>query len=407
MPEFHQRPLSGIRVLELGRLVAAPLAGQILGDLGADVVKIEHPDGDEYRRHGPTMVHGNDGRRTSLSSGFISNNRNKRSLIVDFSREPGQALVTQLAGQADILIENFKVGALLKYGLDTETLRRTHPRLIYLSITGFGQNGPYASRPATDGAIQAMSGLQSLTGEPEHMPQKTGALVVDMMTGVYSALAAVAALRHRDNSGSGQHIDMALLDCAMSMIAPSIMEYRLSGTPPRRQGNAQPGAVPAQIYACRDGNIHVQAAIDTHFVRLCDCIGMPELAEDQRFSTRSARLAHEAELNALLTPFFARESVNELLEIFSRHNIICAPVNSVADALEDPQVKARGVELNLETSVGANIPSLASPLRFSNTPVAYDRPPPEIGEHSDEVLTSWLGIDQNMIADLRARRVIL
>ena len=405
MHEF-KKPMSGIRVLELGRLVAAPLAGQILGDLGADVVKVEHPDGDEYRRYGPSFVHDLQGKQTELSSGFISNNRNKRSITVDFSKEDGANVVRSLAGRADIFIENFKVGGLIKYGLGKDTLRKLYPDLIYLSVTGFGQDGPFADRPATDGAIQAMSGLQSLTGEPEGPPQRVGVLVVDMMTGIYSALAAVAALRHRDNVGRGQHIDMALLDCAMASIATQVAEYRLSGIPPHRQGNEQPGSVPAQSYRCQDGHVQLQAAFDTHFARLCACLGVPELAEDPRFADRRGRADNKAALNEILVPEFERRSTKEIFDLLASSGVICSPVSSVPTALAIPQVVARGLEMRFHTAGRPEIPHVASPLRFSEAAVTYDRPPPEIGEHTDEVLTNWLDFEPAEIAALRARNIV-
>jgi len=406
LSDVPSRPLSGIRVVELGRLVAAPLAAQILGDLGADVVKVEHPRGDEYRRYGPSFLAEPDGEPSQLSSGFISNNRNKQSVAVDFSTPEGQDIIRQLAGRADVFIENFKVGGLRKYGLDEAALRARHPGLIYLSVTGYGQTGPYSSRPATDGAIQAMSGMQSLTGEPDGPPQRAGTLIVDVITGIYSALAIVAALRQRDSTEAGQHIDMSLLDCAMASLATSVAEYRLSGEAPIRHGNTQPGSVPARSFVCRDGHVQIQAAFDAHFVRLCACFGYPELAGDRRFATRAARVEHEAELSAILEPEFASRSVDEVFRLLAPADIICSPVNSVAAALADPQVIAREVEQDFALPDGRTVPNVASPLRMSGTSISYDRPAPTIGHHTSEVLASWLNTTPEQIAAWRRRGVV-
>jgi len=402
LPEVPLRPLSGIRVVELGRLVAAPLAAQILADLGADVVKVEHPGGDEYRRYGPSFLAEPDGSPSQLSSGFISNNRNKRSIAIDFSAPEGMDLVARLAEQADVFIENFKVGGLAKYGLDKETLRQRHPHLVYLSVTGYGQDGPYASRPATDGAVQAMSGLQSLSGEPDGPPQRAGTLIVDVMTGIYSALAIVAALRQRDSVGTGQHIDMALLDCAMASLSTSVAEYRLSGETPVRRGNAQPGSVPARSFVCKDGYVQIQAAFDNHFARLCACFGFPEVAADPRFATRRARVEHEAELNAMLEPQFAARTMDEVFQLLAPADIICSPVNSIAAALADPQVVARNTETPLFRDDGQEIPNVASPLRFSDSSITYERPAPRVGEHTAEILAAWLDAGPEDIARWRA-----
>lgn len=401
------KPLAGVRVLELGRLVAAPFAGQILGDLGADVVKVEHPNGDEYRRYGPSFLHDLEGEPTQLSSGFISNNRNKRSIAVDFAMDDGARIIRRLAGCADIFIENFKVGGLMKFGLDKESLRKLHPNLIYLSVTGFGQDGPFVDRPATDGAIQAMSGLQSLTGEPEGPPQRVGALVVDMMTGLYSVIAAVAALRYRDTVGRGQHIDMALLDCAMTSVATQVAEFRLSGVSPHRQGNSQPGSVPAQSYRCQDGYVQIQAAFDTHFARLCTCFGMPELAQDPRFAGRQGRAQNKSALNDILEPEFARRTTGQVFDLLASAGVICAPASDIPAALENPQAVARGLEMRFDVPGRHQIPHIASPLRFSESRVTYDRPPPDVGEHTDDVLLDWLGLEQAEIADLRSRRTVM
>ena len=406
MSEALIRPLSGIRVVELGRLVAAPLAGQILADLGADVVKVEHPRGDEYRRYGPSFLAETGGAAPQLSSGFLSNNRNKRSIAIDFATGEGRDLVCRLAGHADVFIENFKVGGLARYGLDEAALRALHPRLIYLSVTGYGQTGPYSGRPATDGAIQAMSGLQSLSGEADGPPQRAGTLIVDVMTGIYSALAVVAALRQRDCLGNGQHIDMALLDCAMASLSASIAEYRLSGEDPVRHGNTQPGSVPARSFECRDGHVQIQAAFDEHFARLCACFGYAELARDPRFATRTARVEHEAALNAILEPEFATRTVSEIFQLLGPANIICSPVNSVATALRDPQVISRALEQDFVFPDGRTVPNVASPLRLSAAPVSYDRPPPRIGQHTGEVLASWLDIGADQIAQWRERGVV-
>jgi crotonobetainyl-CoA:carnitine CoA-transferase CaiB-like acyl-CoA transferase len=401
------RPLSGIKVLELGRLVAAPLCGQILADLGADVVKVEHPEGDEYRRYGPNFLKDKEGRNTKESSGFLSNNRNKRSIAVDLTTPEGAQIVRKLAEDCDVFIENFKVGALVKYGLDRDSIRQLNPQVIYVSVTGYGQTGPYADRPATDGAVQAMSGLQSLTGDPSGPPQRVGVLMADIMTGIYSALAAVAALRHREvNSGGGQAIDMALLDCAMAAVGTAALEYRLSGEPPRRYGNGQPGAVPSQAYACTDGFIQIQAAFDAHFVRLCGAFGIPEVAQDPRFVDRHARVRHKDELNEILIPLFATRSVKAADALLSAADLICSPINDVPTALKDPHVVHRGIELKLPHQAAGQAPSIANPMRFSDTPIRYDSGPPAVGQHTDEVLAQWAGLGADAIAELRDRKAV-
>jgi crotonobetainyl-CoA:carnitine CoA-transferase CaiB-like acyl-CoA transferase len=385
-------PLSGIRVLELGRLIAAPTCGQILGDLGADVVKVERSDsGDEYRNYGPHFIKDAAGENTREASSFMSVNRNKRSISLDFSDPESLRTARQLAERCDVLIENFKVGALQKYGLDREAVSRANPQVIYLSVTGFGQDGPFATRVATDGVCQAMSGFQSLNGEPEGEAQRTGVSIVDMVTGLYGAISVLAALRAREVLQSGgQSIDAALLDAAVALVGHKATDYRLSGVEPRRNGNAHVGAAPSQDYRCRDGWIFVQAAWDHHFERLCHCLGKPELAQDERFRFWSARVQNSAVLNSVLEPLFADQTVAELSARLDAAEILNAPINSVPEALENAQVKHRALEVPMRHPLGAEVRLTASPVRLSKTPVSYRRPPPMLGQHTAEVLRDWL-----------------
>jgi glutaryl-CoA transferase len=400
-------PLSGIRVLELGRMLAAPLVGQLLGDLGADVVKVERlGEGDDFRRYGLVFIKDRDGNPTAESAAYTSMNRNKRSVAVDLAQPEGSELVRDLARRCDIFIENFKVGSLARFGLDYAAQRSVNPGLIYLSVTGFGQVGPYAHRPATDSVFQAMSGLMDVTGEPDGEPVKVGTYAADYTAGLYGALAALAALRHRDQTGEGQHIDLSLLDCAMALVAPRSCDYLIGGSIPRRIGNRTPGTAPGQLFRCADGHLMVQAGGDRQFATLCKVIERPDLVEDKRFASMQLRLINIDALAEALEKTFVTRTGREWFDLLSAAGVLTAPTYDVAQCFADPQVKARGLRVTVPHPIGGSVDLLASPMRFSATPIETYRAPPTMGEGAEDVLSSWLGYDQGQIERLRAAGAI-
>lgn len=399
-------PLSGVRVLELGQLVAGPVLGQLLGDLGAEVIKVERPGaGDEYRRYGPTFLSDGEGRRTGESGGFLAVNRNKRSITVNFATEEGRAIIRDLAAGSDVLIENYRTGTLARHGLDEASLRAANPGLIYLSITGFGQDGPYARRPGTDGIFQAMSGLMHATGDPDGAPQKTGTPIADFVTGLYGAVAILSALLHRSKGAGGQAIDLALLDCAIAAMAMRAGEHFL-GTGVARTGNRTAGVAPGQLFRCADGHINIQAGFDHHFRSLCAAIDRPELADDPRFASREGRVANEAALAELLEAALATRPVAHWYERLAAEDIICSPVYDFGQALADPQVRARGLHRQVAHPAAGAVDIIANPIRFSDTPIDDYRCAPSLGEATDEILASRLGYTPERIAALREEGVI-
>lgn len=363
-------PLNGLKVIELARILAGPWAGQTLADLGAEVIKVESPDGDDTRQWGPPFVERGDDRSASY---FHAANRGKKSVVVDFRTPDGQETVRRLVADADIVIENFKVGGLTKYGLDYASLAAGNPRLIYCSITGFGQTGPYAHRAGYDYIIQGMSGLMSVTGEPDQQPQKVGVAVTDIFTGVYAATAILAAVHQRQTTGRGQHIDMALLDVATAISANQGMNYLTTGTSPRRMGNAHPNIVPYQVFACSDGHIIIASGNDGQYRRLCTALGVAELAE--RYPTNADRLAHRADLVPLLEAETRRRSRVDLLALCEEQGVPAGPINDMADVFADPQVVSRGMVVTLD-----GVPSIRSPFTFSDAELALDRPSPALGQ---------------------------
>jgi crotonobetainyl-CoA:carnitine CoA-transferase CaiB-like acyl-CoA transferase len=396
-------PLSDLRVLELGRLLAAPLAGQILGDLGAEVVKVERPHaGDEFRRYGLVFVKDDEGGDSNLSAIFTSVNRNKRSITVDLEHPDGRSLVRDLAKNCDILIQNFKVGALEKFGLDYDSLRAIHPGIIYLSTSGFGMTGPYAAKPATDGVFQAMSGLMSVTGEPDQEPMRSGSFAVDYSGGLFGVISLLAALRHRDRTGEGQQIDLSLLDCGIATLASRSCDYLIGDVAPGRAGNRNPGAAPAQLFRCADGHISVQAPSDRLFALLCKILKRPDIADDPRFATPSLRLRNVAALSDLLDEAFTTRTGREWFEELSAAGMIAGPTYDVAQCFADPQVQARGMRVSIPRPSGGPIDVVANPMRFSATPIETYAAPPELGEGVDDVLSAWLGYDPDQISRLRA-----
>jgi crotonobetainyl-CoA:carnitine CoA-transferase CaiB-like acyl-CoA transferase len=390
----NNRPLAGLKVLELARILAGPWVGQLLADLGADVVKVERPGaGDDTRGWGPPFVEAEDGGDLSAAY-FHSCNRGKRSIAVDFESEEGQALVRKLASHADVVIENFKVGGLKKYGLDYEGLKKVNPRLVYCSITGFGQNGPYAARAGYDFMIQGLGGIMDLTGDPEGEPQKIGVAYVDIFTGVYSVVGILAALRQRDQTGEGAHLDMALLDVQTSVLANQAMNYLASGKSPRRMGNAHPNIVPYQVFPVADGHVIVAVGNDSQFSRFVAVLGQPELAQDERFATNAGRVRHRADLVPVLTALTLKITRETLLSALEKQGVPAGPINTVEDVFADAQVIARGMRIDLPSAAakGGAIPSVRSPIVMNGEPMAAGRPSPRLGEHTDEVLNdpSWM-----------------
>ncbi len=389
------KPLAGIKVLELARILAGPWAGQLLADLGADVVKVERPGvGDDTRGWGPPFVEAEDGSHLSAAY-FHSCNRGKRSVAVEFETPEGQTLVRRMAAQADVVIENFKLGGLKKYALDHESLKAVNPRLVYCSITGFGQTGPYAPRAGYDFIIQAMGGIMDLTGDPDGEPQKPGVAFADIFTGIYAVIGILAALRHRDATGEGSHVDMALLDVQTSVLANQAMNFLASGQVPRRMGNAHPNIVPYQVFPVADGHVIIAVGNDGQFAKFVRVLGRPELAQDERFLTNRDRVRNRTILVPLITDLLLQRHRDELLAALAPEGVPAGPINSVADVFADPQVLARGMRIDLPSpaAAGGAIPSVRSPILLDGEPVAANRPSPRLGEHTEEVLRdpAWGG----------------
>ena len=396
-------PLSHIRVLDLSRVLAGPWAGQNMADLGAEVIKVERPGaGDDSRAFGPPWVKDGQGRDTRDSAYFTSANRGKKSITVNIAVPAGQNIVRELAGVSDVLIENYKYGDLARYGLGHEDLRKLNPKLIYCSLTGFGQTGPYRERPGYDFMIQGMGGLMSVTGEPDGAPQRAGVPVADIITGMYASIAICAALAHRARSGTGQHLDLALLDSQVALLAYQNTNYFATGTPPTRIGNLHPNIVPYQPFRTADGNVIVACGNDNLYRKFCAAAGCSALAEDPRFATNGKRVENRAELTRLLAEVFRQRSTREWVALLDGAGVPNGPINDIAQVFEEPQVKARGIRIELEHANGAKLPMVASPMRFSDTPLEYRLAPPLLGEHTEEVLRGLLGKGDAEIARLRA-----
>ena len=372
-------PLAGIKVVELARILAGPWAGQTLADLGADVIKVEAPEGDDTRRWGPPFIE-RDGEKSAAY--FHATNRGKRGITCDFRTPEGQETVRRLVADADVVIENFKVGGLEKYGLDYASLKGVNPRLIYCSITGFGQTGPYAHRAGYDFIIQGMAGLMSVTGEPEGQPQKVGVAVTDIFTGVYAATAILAALVQRGRTGEGQHIDMALLDVATSIMANQAMNFLVSGKVPGMMGNAHPNLAPYAVFDCADGWIILATGNDAQYQRLCAILGLDDMARAPAFLTNADRIANRAEMTARITEATQRWAKADLLQACEDQGVPAGPINDLAEVFDDPQVQARGLKI-----APGGLPGLRSPMTFSAASLSLDRPAPKLGEHQDEVLS--------------------
>ena len=403
--------LSHIRVLDLSRVLAGPWAGQIFGDLGAEVIKVERPgSGDDTRHWGPPYIKDAEGNDSREAAYFQSANRNKQSLTLDFTQPEGQRLVRELVAQCDVLLENFKVGGLAAYGLDYESLKAINPRLIYCSITGFGQSGPYAKRAGYDFMIQGLGGLMSLTGRPEGEegagPMKVGVALTDILTGLYATVGVLAALNQREQSGMGQHIDVALLDVQVACLANQAMNYLATGVSPKRLGNAHPNIVPYQDFPSADGNFILAVGNDGQFRKFCEVAGIANLADDSRFVTNKARVAHRVELIPLLRQATVFKTTAQWIELLEKAGVPCGPINDLQQVFADPQVQARGLRLDLPNALGSTTPQVASPLRLSATPVTYRSAPPLLGQHTDSLLQNLLGMSETQVAELREAGVL-
>jgi crotonobetainyl-CoA:carnitine CoA-transferase CaiB-like acyl-CoA transferase len=407
-------PLSHIRVLDLSRIMAAPWSAQILADLGAEVIKVERPgSGDDTRAWGPPFLKDGEGRDTAEAGYYLAVNRGKRSITVALDTPEGQQLIRQLAQRADILVENYKVGTLARYGLDYDSLKLLNPRLIYCSVTGFGQSGPKASHAAYDFLIQAMGGLMSVTGErddrPGGGPQKVGVPITDIMTGMYATISVLAALARRDHAAPGapagahlgEHIDIGMLDVQVGFLANQAMNFLVSGRVPQRSGNAHPNIQPQNVYPCRDGQLVIVVGNDSQFEKFCAAIGQPQLAQDERFATNPQRVRHLAELDPLIVAALARHDRAHWVDCLEAVGVSCGPINSVAEALAHPQVQHRGMLRQIPHPTAGSVPQVVSPMQFREAPLAFDRAPPLLGQHTEEILAE-LGYDAAGIAALRA-----
>jgi len=405
------QPLDHIRVLDMSRILAGPWCGQTFADLGAEVIKIERPGvGDDTRSWGPPFMTDRDGNDTDEAAYFLSANRGKKSVTVDITKPAGQDLIRLLVVECDVLLENYKVGGLKKYGLDYDSLIKVNPRLVYCSITGFGQTGPYSPRAGYDFLIQAMGGLMSVTGEAEDKPgggpQKIGVALSDILTGLYTTIGALAALAYRDKTGRGQHVDMGLLDVTIAAMANQAMNYLVTGKAPTMMGNAHPNIVPYEAYRAADHYIILATGNDGQYQRFCDVAGRADLAEDARFATNRDRVENRGVLGPILRDIIAAQSRSFWLAELEKVGVPCGPINNLEQVFDDPHVQARGARREVEHPVGGLIPTVANPIRLSESPIQYERAPPALGQHTDDVLADMLGMDAAGIAKLREDDVI-
>lgn len=411
MTQETPKALGHIRVLDLSRVLAGPWCSQNLADLGADVIKIERPGaGDDTRAWGPPYAKDAEGNNTSESAYYLAANRGKRSVTVDIASSEGQAILRELARDADVVLENYKVGQLKRYGLDYDSLKQLNPDIVYCSVTGFGQDGPYAHRAGYDFLIQGMGGLMSVTGERDDLPgggpQKAGVAITDLMTGMYATVAVLAALMHRDRTGEGQHIDMALLDTQVAMLANMGSNYLNSGKPPKRWGNAHANIVPYQTFACADGHIIVATGNDGQYQKLVEAGNRPDLGADPRFATNPLRVQNRDVLVPLLAEMVKTRSRDEWISQLEEVGVPCGPINDLADVFDNPQVKAREVAIEMDHPAAGKVKLVRSPMKMSATPAMADLPPPLLGQHTDEVLRDLLGRNDAEIAALRGKGVI-
>lgn len=399
--------LSHLRILDLSRVLAGPWAGQLLADLGAEVIKVEKPgEGDDTRGWGPPFLKDADGEDSRESAYYLSTNRGKRSLAIDFTQPEGQALVRKLAANCDVVLENFKVGGLAKYGLDYASLRAVKPDIVYCSITGFGQDGPYAQRAGYDFLVQGMGGLMSLTGEPGGEPMKVGVALTDIFTGMYAGVAVLAALAHRDRTGQGQHVDLALLDVQVAVLANQASNYLVGGIIPQRLGNSHPNIVPYQAFATSDGHVILAVGNDSQFQRFCAVAGCPSLAEDARFATNAARVRNREKLIPLLKVNLKSRTSVQWIEALEAAGVPCGPINNLAQVFDNPQIRHRGMVARMEHPVLGQVDLVANPIRLSETPVSYDRAPPQLGADTQELLAELLGLDAAAMDALQIKGII-
>ena len=403
-------PLAGYKVLDMSRILAGPWAGQMLADLGADVIKIERPQvGDDTRHWGPPYLKDKQGNNTQDAAYFFCANRGKQSITVDITQPEGQEIIRQLACQCDVLIENYKVGGLAKYGLDHKSLGQLNPQLVYCSITGFGQTGPYAKQPGYDFLIQGMAGLMSLTGEPDDeggSPVKVGVAVSDLLTGLYAANAIQGALLERHQSGLGQHIDLALLDVQAAALANQASNYLIGGEIPQRLGNAHPNIVPYQAFATADGHIILAVGNQTQFERLCGALEQPQWLENKRYSSNSARVENRQELCGEISQLLQQRNSQDWLRLFEQQQIPCGPINNLEQAFSNPQLQARNMLVKIKEPRSGEIQLPANPINYSRTPLRYSSPPPELGNDTESILSHYLEYSAMDIAELRNKTII-
>ncbi|MDP7310843.1 MAG: CaiB/BaiF CoA-transferase family protein [Alphaproteobacteria bacterium] len=408
-PDHTTGPLSGLRVFDMTRVLAGPTCTQILGDLGAGVIKIERPGrGDDSRGMGPPYLTDAQGKDTAESAYFLSVNRNKRSVTLNLTTEEGQELARRMIGKCDVVVENFRTGALAQYGLAYDQIREAYPALVYCSVTGFGQTGPYAERGGYDYLVQGMGGIMSVTGEPGGAPTKVGVGVSDIITGMYAAIAIQAALRHRDLTGEGQHIDMALLDSQVAWLSYVGENYLVSGEMPQRLGNQHPNIMPYQVFRASDGLMVLAVGNDAQFTRFCEFAECPDLAADERYTTNARRVKNRDGLTPVLADIIASKSIAHWVEGLVGVNVPCSPINTIDQVFNDPQVVAREMKINMPHPhlSGETMDLIASPLRLSRSPVSYRQAPPQLGEHTAEVLEELLEMDEKKMAALREKGVI-
>ncbi|MDE2428640.1 MAG: CoA transferase [Burkholderiales bacterium] len=408
---LQKSALGHIRVLDLTRVLAGPWCAQNLADLGAEVIKVERPGcGDDTRTWGPPYLRDQDGNNTSEAAYYLAANRGKRAITVDIASEQGQQIIRELAAQSDVVLENYKVGQLKKYGLDYDSLKLVKPDLVYCSITGFGQDGPYAHRAGYDFIVQGMGGFMSLTGERDDLPgggpQKAGVAIADLMTGMYATIAVMAALTHRDRSGEGQYIDMALLDVQVAMLANMNTNYLSSGNAPKRWGNAHPNIVPYQTFATADGHIIVAAGNDGQYRKFVQIGGLPELAEDPRFVSNPLRVQNRDVLVPILADMVKRKSKQDWISLLEAAGVPCGPINQLNEVFDDPQVQARGMQIRMPHPSAGSVKLVASPMKLSETPVSYHNAPPLLGQHTEEVLRTLLAYDDARITALKELNII-
>lgn len=408
MGDTAAKALEGVKVLDLSRVLAGPWATQILADFGADVIKIEEPQGgDDTRRWGPPNLPPEPGEtEPGRSAYYLSCNRNKRSIAINIARPEGAALIRKLAAHADVVVENFKLGGLARYGLDYASLSAINPRLVYCSVTGFGQTGPYADRPGYDFVAQAMGGMMSITGDRDGPPTKPGVALADVSTGMYAAVSILIALRHAERTGVGQHIDCSLLDTQIAMLANQSLSYLVSGKSPERMGNLHPTVVPYGVFQAKDGPIVVAVGNDRQFAVLCKLLNVPDLAKDPRYAANSDRVINRATLEPTLQEVIARRTVDDLKDLLPDNGVPAGPVNTLEQIFNDPFCKARDVVHNFERADGVEVPSVAFPGKLSETPARFETPPPLLGEHTKDALADWLSLDDAELGALLEAGVI-